>query len=252
MPFDLSELPDKLRGSRSSSTAAEDPASPQDAVSPQDVLSWALERFGDRIVVASSFGVEDVALIDMAAAIRPDVRVFMLDTGRLHQATYDVMDRIRNRYQLRIEVMFPDAPRVEAMVREHGINLFYDSPESRRRCCLARKVEPLKRMLTTVDAWVTGLRRDQGVTRGQVAHVELDHANNSIVKVNPLADWTSEQVWDYVKANRVPYNALHDGGFPSIGCEPCTRPVKPGEDARSGRWWWENPDTRECGLHLKV
>ncbi len=228
------------------------PAGRFEDASPQDVLAWAFERFGGRIVVASSFGVEDVALIDMACRVRSDVRVFTLDTGRLHQETYDAMDRLRNRLELSLEVMFPDAARVEGMVREHGLNLFYDSTENRRRCCLARKVEPLRRVLSQVDAWVTGLRREQAVTRAAVGKVEIDHGNGGIVKVNPLADWTSQQVWEYVKDNRVPYNALHDAGYPSIGCEPCTRPVKPGEDPRSGRWWWEHAETRECGLHLKV
>ncbi len=236
MSFDLSELP----GDRFEGATAE------------TVLRWALERFGDRLVIASSFGLEDVVLIDMAAGLSDDIRVFTLDTGRLHQATYDLMDRVRNRYELDIEVMFPEAGAVQAMVRASGLNLFYDSISNRKRCCHARKLEPLARALGACDAWVTGLRREQNVTRAETPVVELDAAHGSIVKVSPLADWSSEQVWEYVRENRVPYNALHDAGYPSIGCEPCTRPVKPGEDARSGRWWWENAETRECGLHLKV
>lgn len=236
MAFDLSEIPD---------------GGFVDA-SPLDVLAWALERFGDRIVVASSFGVEDVALIDMAAEVRPGVRVFTLDTGRLHQETYDAMDRVRNRYDIQLETKFPEAAAVEAMVLRDGINLFYDSEANRKACCLVRKVAPLGRLLSSVDAWVTGLRRDQNVTRSELAKVEIDAGNGGIVKVNPLADWSSEQVWDYVRENRVPYNKLHDLGYPSIGCEPCTRPVNPGEDPRAGRWWWENPETKECGLHRKI
>jgi phosphoadenosine phosphosulfate reductase len=177
--------------------------------------------------------------------------VFSLDTGRLHQETYDLMDRIRNRYGLKIETLFPDAGEVERMVTNHGINLFYDSVEKRRLCCGTRKVNSLRRILSSLDAWVVGLRRDQNVTRAGVQKVTIDHANNGIVKISPLVDWSSEQVWDYVREHKVPYNNLHDRGFPSIGCEPCTRPVASGEDPRAGRWWWENPDTKECGLHPK-
>ena len=219
--------------------------------SPQDVLAWALGRFGARIAVASSFGLEDVTLIDMAAAIRPDVRVFCLDTGRLHQETYDVMDRIRNRYELRIEVLYPDASQAEEMVQSLGVNLFYDSVQNRMRCCDVRKVRPLRRVLSTLDAWITGLRRDQNVTRANIPKVAIDDANGGLVKVCPLADWTQADVWAYVREHRVPYNSLHDQGYPSIGCLPCTRPVKAGEDPRAGRWWWENPETKECGLHLE-
>lgn len=239
MDFSLSELP----------------ADGFESASPQELLAWALGRFsGGTVAIASSFGVEDVALIDMAVAIRPDVRIFTLDTGRLHQATYDVMDRIRNRYDVQLEVMFPETARVEAMAREYGINLFYDSVENRKRCCFARKVEPLGRMLGQLDAWVTGLRREQNVTRAAVAKVEIDNGTGgpALAKISPLAAWSAEQVWAYVRERRVPYNALHDQGFPSIGCEPCTRAVKASEDIRAGRWWWENAETRECGLHRKV
>lgn len=219
---------------------------------PQEVLAWAFQRFGGKIAIASSFGVEDVVLIDMAAdVLGSELRVFTLDTGRLHQATYDLMDRVRNRYDLRIEVMFPDHVRVESMVREYGINLFYDSVENRKACCRVRKVEPLGRVLGTLDAWVTGLRRDQNVTRTDVPKVEMDSSHSALVKINPLAGWTSAQVWAYAREGRVPYSALHDQGFPSIGCEPCTRPIDEADDPRAGRWWWEDPDTKECGLHLK-
>lgn len=231
---------------------ADIPAGGFEDATPHNILRWAFERFGDQLAIASSFGVEDVALIDMAVEINPDVRVFTLDTGRLHQATYDIMDRVRNRYDLKLQVMFPQSATVEEMVQDAGVNLFYDSRGNRKRCCGIRKVEPLRRALTGLSAWVTGLRRDQNVTRTQIPIVESDVAHGGIAKINPLATWSDTQVWEYVKENRVPYNKLHDGGFPSIGCEPCTRPVAPGEDPRSGRWWWENAETRECGLHLET
>lgn len=217
----------------------------------EEVLRWAFERYHPRIALASSFGAEDVVLIDMMTKLNPKARIFTLDTGRLNQETYDVMDRIREQYGVQIEVMFPRAEAVEAMVREKGMNLFYDSIENRKECCGVRKVEPLNRALRELDAWITGLRRQQSVTRTEVAKVEVDESHNKIVKVNPLADWSRDQVWDYIHKNSVPYNKLHDLGYPSIGCAPCTRAVKPGEDERAGRWWWENPDTKECGLHVK-
>jgi len=217
----------------------------------QEVLGWALKTYGSRIALASSFGAEDVVLIDMMVKLDPQVRIFTLDTGRLPQETYNVMDAIRRKYDIPIEVYFPRTDAVEEMVRTKGLNLFYGSIENRKLCCGIRKVEPLNRALSQLDAWVTGLRRDQSVTRTEVHKVEPDPSHPGLVKVNPLVDWTWEQVWDYIKANGVPYNELHDRGFPSIGCAPCTRAVRPGEDLRAGRWWWENPDTKECGLHVK-
>ena len=217
----------------------------------EEVLRWALQTYHPRIALASSFGAEDVVLIDMMVKINPNARIFTLDTGRLNQETYDVMDRIREKYRIKIEVMFPKSDAVEQMVRAKGMNLFYDSIENRKECCGVRKVEPLNRALWDLDAWITGLRRQQSVTRTQVSKVEIDEAHNKMVKVNPLTDWTGDQVWDYIKKNGVPYNKLHDMGYPSIGCAPCTRAVKPGEDERAGRWWWENPETKECGLHVR-
>lgn len=233
-------------------SAAELEAAAQDLESktPQEVLEWALSQFHPRISLASSFGAEDVVLIDMLQRIDPNSRVFSLDTFRLHKETYDVMDRIREKYGLDLEVYKPDQKDVDDMVNKHGLNLFYESVDNRKLCCGIRKVEPLNRALSELDAWITGLRRDQANTRNAVAKVELDVGHGSIAKINPLADWSPEQVWDYIKANDVPYNALHDQDFPSIGCEPCTRPVKPGEDPRAGRWWWEQEETdKECGLH---
>jgi len=218
--------------------------------SPQEILAWALNEFHPRIALASSFGAEDVVLIDMLQKINPASRVFTLETGRLPYETYDLMDALRERYGLSIEVYFPQAPAVEEMVRAHGVNLFYQSIERRKQCCGVRKVEPLNRALSGLDAWITGLRRDQAVTRAGVQVVELDRDHGEIVKINPLVDWSGDDVWRHIKTYQVPYNALHDRGYPSIGCAPCTRAVKPGEDPRAGRWWWESPETKECGLHV--
>ena len=218
--------------------------------SAQEIVAWALKQFGDRVALASSFGAEDVVLIDMMVKADPTARIFTLDTGRLNQETYDVMDKIRETYHVSIEIMFPNTEAVEQMVREKGLNLFYHAIDNRKQCCGVRKVEPLNRALKGLDAWITGLRRDQVVTRGTTKKVDLDVDHGGIVKINPLADWTWDQVWDYVKQQQVPYNVLHDQGYPSIGCAPCTRAVRPGEDFRAGRWWWERPDQKECGLHV--
>jgi phosphoadenosine phosphosulfate reductase len=181
-----------------------------------------------------------------------DFRLFTLDTGRLNQETYDCMDAIRERYGVQIEVFFPEATGVEKMVRENGLNLFYNSVDLRKLCCAVRKVEPLNRALKDLDAWMTGLRREQAVTRVDIRKVELDKDHGDIVKINPLVDWSYDDVWDYIRRNNVPYNRLHKQGYPSIGCAPCTRAVRPGEDFRAGRWWWENPNTKECGLHVNA
>jgi len=220
-------------------------------LSPEDVLSWGYEKFGNRIAFASSFGAEDVAVIDLIAKTVPDLRIFTLDTGRLHDETYDVAERIRRKYGLRIEVYFPEQGKIENLVNTKGLYSFRESIENRKECCRIRKVEPLRRALSTVDAWVTGLRREQAVTRTDLPKGEIDEAFGGIVKLNPIAEWTQEQLWDYIRANDVPYNILHDRGFPSIGCAPCTRAIAPGEDIRAGRWWWENPEQKECGLHVK-
>ncbi len=218
---------------------------------PQAVLEWAVERFNTRLALSSSFGAEDVVLIDMLWRINPKARVFTLDTLRLPTETYTLMDQIRLRYGLELEVMYPDMERVAPMVEEHGFNLFYKAIELRKLCCGVRKVEPLERELAELDAWITGLRRDQATTRANVGIVELDEAHGSIAKLNPLADWTWEQVWEYIREYDVPYNELHDNRYPSIGCLPCTRAVEPNEDPRAGRWWWENdPNAKECGLHV--
>ncbi|MGI0087064.1 MAG: phosphoadenylyl-sulfate reductase [Nitrosotalea sp.] len=218
---------------------------------PQDVLKWALDNLHPKIAMASSFGAEDVVVIDMMMKINPKSRIFTLDTGRLNQETYDVMDEIRNKYNTNIEVMFPDSNEVEQMVRVNGMNLFYQSMVNRKLCCGIRKVHPLKKMLSTVDGWITGLRADQTEVRSNVQRIEIDPQHNGIIKVNPIIEWTWEQTWDYIKNNGVPYNKLHDKGYPSIGCEPCTRAIKPGEPLRAGRWWWETDPQKECGLHAE-
>ncbi|MGH7826589.1 MAG: phosphoadenylyl-sulfate reductase [Candidatus Binatia bacterium] len=218
----------------------------------EGILNWALENFFPRITLACSFQAEESVLIDMMHRARgSDFRIFTLDTGRLNQETYDCMDAIRQRYGIGIEVYFPDAIKVQEMVRSHGLNLFYNSIELRKLCCGIRKVEPLNRALSEVNAWMTGLRREQAVTRSEVRKIELDKDHGNILKINPLVDWRYEQVWNYIRDHNVPYNRLHDQGYPSIGCAPCTRAVKAVEDLRAGRWWWENPDTKECGLHVK-
>ena len=218
-----------------------------------EIVTWALERFSPRIGLACSFQAEESVLIDIMHRVRgADFRLFTLDTGRLNQETYDCMDAIRERYGVQIEVFFPEAMGVEKMVRENGLNLFYNSVELRKLCCGVRKVEPLNRALKNLDAWMTGLRREQAVTRVDVRKVELDKDHGDIVKINPLVDWRYDDVWEYIRKNHLPYNRLHKQGYPSIGCAPCTRAVKPGEDLRAGRWWWENPDTKECGLHVNA
>jgi phosphoadenosine phosphosulfate reductase len=216
------------------------------------ILQWALEKFSPKVALACSFQAEGSVLIDMThRLVGSDFRIFTLDTGRLNQETYDCMDAIRVRYGVCVEVYFPDAMKVQDMVRAHGLNLFYNSVELRKLCCHVRKVEPLNRALKDLNAWTTGLRREQAVTRAEVRKVELDKEHGNIVKINPLAEWSYDQVWNYIRENNVPYNRLHNQGYPSIGCAPCTRPVKPVEDLRAGRWWWENPETKECGLHMR-
>jgi len=216
---------------------------------PQEVLKWSLDNLHPRIAMASSFGAEDVVVIDMIMKINPKARIFTLDTGRLNQETYDVMDEIRQKYNMNIEVMFPDQNETEQMVRVNGMNLFYHSIGNRKLCCGIRKVHPLNKMLSTLDGWITGLRADQTEVRLKANRIEFDEQHNGIIKINPIIEWTWEQTWDYIKKNNIPYNKLHDRGFPSIGCEPCTRAIKPGEPLRAGRWWWESDSQKECGLH---
>jgi phosphoadenosine phosphosulfate reductase len=217
--------------------------------SAEEIVRWAGETFGRDIKFANSFGAEDVALQHIIARVAPQIRVFTLDTGRLNDETYEVMDATRFKYpDIPIEVMFPDRDKVEALTREKGFFSFRESVELRKECCAIRKVQPLKRALLDATAWMTGLRKDQSVTRTDTPAIEWDEGN-SMLKVNPLIEWSNDDVWAYIKENKVPYNRLHDKSYPSIGCAPCTRAIKPGEDIRAGRWWWENPEYKECGLH---
>ncbi len=221
-----------------------------EALSAEEILSWGLENFHPRIALSCSFGApEGMVVLDMMHRIEAASRVFVLDTGRLPQATYDLMDRVRDRYGKPVEVIFPRAEDVESMVRDKGLNLFFESVQNRQLCCRIRKVEPLNRFLVDLDAWVTGLRRDQNVTRADTPKVEIDASHGGIVKINPIADWTSERVLEYVGAREIPINRLQAQGYPSVGCAPCSRAIGPGDDPRAGRWWWEDPDTKECGIH---
>jgi len=212
------------------------------------ILEKALEKFGHKISFATSLGAEDQAITYLLSKIDKAASIFTLDTGRVFPETYDLLHRTVNRYGMEIKSYYPDTAQVEEMVNTKGINLFYESIENRKLCCHIRKIVPLRRALKGMDAWITGLRREQSVTRSDLKIVEWDAANG-LIKINPLLDWTEKQVWDFINANNIPYNKLHDQGFPSIGCQPCTRAVAKDEDLRSGRWWWEMPESKECGLH---
>jgi phosphoadenosine phosphosulfate reductase len=219
--------------------------------SPQDVLKFAFDHFGDDLWISFS-GAEDVVLVDMAYKLNKNVKVFTLDTGRLHPETYRFIEQVREHYGIPIEILTPEREQLEAMVKEKGLFSFYR--DGHGECCGIRKIAPLRRKLTTVRAWATGQRRDQSPgTRSQVATVEIDSAfstpDNTLYKFNPLAQMTSEEVWAYIRMLELPYNSLHERGFVSIGCEPCTRPVLPNQHEREGRWWWEEATQKECGLH---
>ena len=219
--------------------------------SAEEILEFFLNEYGNKIAFASSLGAEDQVLTHMIVSINPEATIFTLDTGRLFPEAFDLIDRTNSRYNIKMKVYFPDFNRVEEMVNLKGVNLFYESVENRKLCCHIRKIEPLHRALEGMEAWITGLRREQSVTRNNNALVELDSNNHDRIKINPLINWTEEQVWDYIKKHNIPYNKLHDTGFPSIGCQPCTRAIKPGDDVRAGRWWWEMPEHKECGLHQR-
>lgn len=218
--------------------------------SPEEILNFFLHTYGNRIALASSLGIEDQMLTDIILKIKKDARIFTIDTGRLFAETYSLIDKTNLKYGIKMEVYFPESKPVEEYVRINGINAFYESIEKRKACCNVRKIKPLLRALSTLDVWICGLRQEQSVTRSGIDVVEWDEANN-LIKINPLTHFSEEQVWDYIRKNNVPYNILHDRGFPSIGCQPCTRAVAEGEDIRSGRWWWENPEHKECGLHKR-
>ncbi len=200
-------------------------------------------------VFASSLAAEDMVITDLILKAGLPIGIFSLETGRLHPETLAVLDQVKAAYDYDIALYKPQPEAVDAYVAQNGLNAFYDSVEMRRECCRIRKVEPLGRALAGNKAWVTGQRRSQSTTRAEL-DIQEDDAAHGMTKFNPLADWSEEDVWNYIRANKVPYNALHDQGFPSIGCAPCTRAIQPGEDVRAGRWWWENPDSKECGLHM--
>ena len=218
--------------------------------SPEEVLRYFLAEYKGKIALSSSLSIEDQVLTDLIVKIDPSARIFTLDTGRLFPETYSLIEKTNLRYDIHLEVMFPDYREVEELVKTEGINLFYNGIDQRKACCRVRKLNPLKRAFEVLEVWVCGLRNEQSITRQGVQLVEWDEGNK-LIKLNPLIHFTEEQVWDYIKANKVPYNKLQDQGFPSIGCQPCTRSIKPGEDIRAGRWWWENPDQKECGLHRR-
>ncbi len=217
---------------------------------PQAILDHAISQF-DNIALSFS-GAEDVVLIDMATKIKPNIDVFSLDTGRLHSETYRFIERVRKHYKIAIDIQFPNADAVNQLVKEKGLYSFYE--DNHQECCGIRKVLPLKSKLLSLDAWVTGQRRDQSPgTRAHLPVIQEDRAfsrpGETLIKFNPLANWSSQQVWDYIRQNNVPYNELHDQGYISIGCEPCTRPLGPNQHEREGRWWWEEATKKECGLH---
>ena len=215
---------------------------------PEEVLAWFMKEYKGEIGLASSLSIEDQSITKMMCDIEKQPNIFTLDTGRVFPETYSLMERTNMTYGIKIKIFFPEAKEVEEMTNKDGVNLFYNSIELRRKCCHIRKIGPLNRAFSDLKVWICGLRHEQSVTRSDVQMVEWDEGN-SLLKLNPLINWTEEQTWDYIKTNGIPYNRLHDQGFPSIGCQPCTRAIKEGEDVRAGRWWWENPEQKECGLH---
>ncbi len=224
-----------------------------DAEHPEDVIAWALEEVGDRIALVTALQADGMVVLDMAARIRPDLRVLTVDTGRLPRETLEFIDQVRARYpDTSWEVLQPDPEQVAQMVRDRGEDLFRNSVADRMRCCQIRKVAPLTQALRGLDGWFTGLRRDQWASRAAIKKVELDHDHGGIVKVNALADWEHDDVWEYIEHNDVPVHPLYGKGYTSFGCAPCTRPIQAGEDDRAGRWWWEKNAPKECGIHCPI
>jgi phosphoadenosine phosphosulfate reductase len=216
----------------------------------EEILEYFLSEYKNKIVFSSSMGLEDQVITDMLMKIDNSFQIFTLDTGRLYQETYDLINKTNIRYKTKIKVFFPDAGEVEEMVNQKGINLFYESVENRKQCCYIRKIKPFQRALAGNEIWISGLRKEQSVTRTEMQLIEWDETNK-MIKINPLIDWTSDDVWIYIKKYGIPYNPMHDNNFPSIGCQPCTRAILPGEHIRAGRWWWEQLENRECGLNRK-
>lgn len=220
-----------------------------EAKKPQEIITWIVDHFDkNEIALSSSMGVEDQALTDMLIKIDPEINIFTLDTGRLSEETYTTIEETMGHYKKNIEILFPESKDIEEMVGKYGPNLFYESIEERRLCCQARKIKPLKRKLSSLTVWICGLRREQAPTRNDMEIIEWDE-NFKVIKVNPLIEWSEKDVWDYIHKNSVPYNKLHNQNYPSIGCAPCTRAIGVGETIRAGRWWWEDPEQKECGLH---
>lgn len=217
---------------------------------PQEIINFFLEIFPNEITFGSSLGAEDQLITYYLVHSKKTFNIFTLDTGRLFPETYDLIDRTNKKYSINIQLFFPESNEIEKMVAENGLNLFYDSIENRKICCNIRKLNPLKRALTDKKAWFTGLRRSQSITRNEMNIVEWD-AISKMLKINPLINLSENEVWDKINQFNIPFNSLHKNGYLSIGCQPCTRAVMPGEDLRAGRWWWESPDTKECGLHKK-
>ncbi len=216
---------------------------------PQSVLSWVISAFSvNNIAFASSLGAEDQVLTDMLSKIVPKLNIFTIDTGALYPESYDLIKKTEKKYNFKYEILKPEKKAVDQIITEHGDELYLKNLELRKLCCKTRKIEPLKKKLKKLDVWICGLRTEQSITRNSIEKVAWD-STFKLIKVNPLAEWTEEQVWKYIKENNVPYHSLHDKGYPSIGCAPCTRAIEPGEDVRAGRWWWENPIHKECGLH---
>ncbi|MEI6140714.1 MAG: phosphoadenylyl-sulfate reductase [Mariniphaga sp.] len=216
----------------------------------EELLKGFLSSFKGTIALSSSLSIEDQVLTHIICNIDKTTKIFTLDTGRLFPDTYDLIHRTNSKFGIKMKVYFPEAGEVEQMVNTKGINLFFESVENRKLCCNLRKIRPLKRAFQGLEVWICGLRREQSVTRQDMQRIEWDEGNG-IIKLNPLIDWTEDEVKEFIKINGIPYNPLHDKGFPSIGCQPCTRAIFPGEDIRAGRWWWENPETKECGLHKR-
>jgi phosphoadenosine phosphosulfate reductase len=214
------------------------------------LLADALARH-ERVVYSNSLGAEAMVLTDIICTQQPQIDMFSIDTGRLHEETHELLERLQRRYQRRIRVVYPDAAALEQLVAHQGVNGFYHGLEARLECCRVRKVEPFRRAIAGYSAWVTGVRREQSAARAQSEAIEWD-GEHGLYKVSPLLDWSEAQIWQYIRARRLPYNALHDRQFPSIGCSPCTRAIQPGEHRRAGRWWWEQPESRECGLHPRT
>lgn len=225
-----------------------------DACEPDEVLDWSFDTFGnDEIAVVTALQAEGMVMLDMAVQSRPDIRVLTVDTLRLPAATYEYIEQIKAHYpDIRLEVIKPDVAAVAAMENQHGPDLFKKAVELRLTCCSVRKVQPLVGALRGLDAWITGLRREQWASRAAIRKVELDHDHDGIVKLNPLADWSKEEVWEYLYEHNVPMHPLYAMGYTSIGCDPCTRPIQPGEDERAGRWWWEKGAPKECGIHCPI